>query len=200
MKLERATLMERRQVGSDSQARDVLVNFHKEVAMPDTITLSENAVALLRSRIGGRKSPARDIDRAGFDELVAAGLMEPDGAGDYRFADDDAARREEVLRAEEERIERGRFEAPDASHLTEAGKALLRRLVVDSERVDVTAETRSAYRELAAARIMYPLHGFIGGKEAAFRFTYWGWHGRHEWLNGVATPHPSPGGSPSPHG
>src|SRR4051812_19700194 len=119
--------------------------------MPDTVKLSESAVALLRSRIAGRNRAARDVDRGGFEELVAAGVMEPDGAGDYRFADDDHARLEERTRAEEERIERCRFEPPDAGRLTEAGRALLRRIVVRGERVAVTPGTRPAYRELAAA-------------------------------------------------
>ena len=30
----------------------------------------------------------------------------------------------------------------------------------------------------------FPPDGFIGGWEAAFRFTYWGWHRRFEWIEG----------------
>ncbi len=131
------------------------------------------------------------MDRAAFGELVAAGLMEPDGRGDYRFAEEDGTRREEILHAEEERIEQARFEPPDVRNLSGAARDLLRRLVVDRERVEVTFETKPAYRELASARIMYPLSGFIGGPESAFRFTYWGWHRRLEWISDPAAAPPA---------
>ena len=149
--------------------------------MPDTITLSETAVALLRFRIKGYKSPARNIDQTAFGELVAAGIMEPDGAGDYRFAEEDGTRRKEILCGEEDRIERERLEPPDASNLSNAARELDRRIVA-GERVKVDQSTRPTYRELTTARIMYPVSGFIGGPESNFRFTYWGWHRRDEWI------------------
>jgi hypothetical protein len=157
------------------------MHFTKEGAMSTSITLSETAVALFRSRIEGDPSPAGSRNRDAFDELVAAGLMVPDGEGDYRFAEEDGARREELLHSEEDRIERGRFEPPDASTLSHAARDLVRRIAA-GERVKVDDSTRPTYRELAAARIVYPVSGFIGGPEANYRFTYWGWHHRDEWI------------------
>jgi len=58
--------------------------------MPETIALSPAAVALLRFRIRGRPFPVEDRDRAAFDELVGAGIMEPDphNEADFRFTDE----------------------------------------------------------------------------------------------------------------
>jgi hypothetical protein len=72
---------------------------------------------------------------------------------------------------------------PDTITLSEAALALLR-LRVSGQRVEVTDATREAYRELAAARLMYPVSGFVSGPEAFFRFTELGWHRREEWLSG----------------
>jgi hypothetical protein len=81
----------------------------------------------------------------------------------------------------EERIERGRFEPPDARSLSEAAKELLRRrLAGDREVMDAN---RPLYRELVAARIMYPVSTWVGGPESVFRFTRAGWERREEWIN-----------------
>ena len=148
--------------------------------MPIAVALSEAAVAVLRFRVKGWRSPFRDRDRAAFEELVAAGIMEPDGEGDYRFTAGWWARREEVLAEAQDRIERECDEPPDATDLSEAARGLLRRLV-SGEHVDVSPETLPAYRELAVARILTPRSTFTDGPESAFRFTYWGWNRRHEW-------------------
>jgi len=103
--------------------------------MPDTIRLSESAVATLRFRVKGWKMPVRDRHLEAFHELVAAGIMEPDG-DDFRFTEDGWARRNELLAEAEERIERNRYEPPDASHLSEAARDLLRR-ISSGERVEV---------------------------------------------------------------
>ena len=144
--------------------------------MPE-IALS--AVAVLRFRVRGYRMPVRDRHRDAFLELVAAGVLEPDGAGDYRFTAGGWARREDLLRAEEDRIERERFEPPDAGNLSESARGLLRRLA-SGERVAITDENRPAFRELAAARIIYLRHTFAQGDESGYRFTYWGWHRRFE--------------------
>jgi hypothetical protein len=90
--------------------------------------------------------------------------------------------REELLEREPERIERDRYEPPDAD-LSEAARERLRlHLAGDRE---VTEENRPAYRELVAARIMIPLHSFVGGREAAYRLTCWGYERRFE-LAGIA--------------
>src|SRR4051812_43621659 len=90
--------------------------------------LSENAVAVLRFEIKGwrSKDPTRRLPA--YRELAAVGIMEPVPGSDenYRFTEDGLARREEILREEEDRIERERYEPPDASHLSEAARELLR--------------------------------------------------------------------------
>jgi hypothetical protein len=149
--------------------------------MPDPIMLSESAVATLRFRVKGWKIPVRDRHLEAFQELVATGIMEPDG-DEFRFTDDGWARRNELLAEAEERIERNRYERPDASHLSEAAKDLLRRLS-SGERVEVVGENRPAFRELAAARIVILGHSFAGGDESIYRFTYWGHKLRFEVLS-----------------
>jgi hypothetical protein len=142
-----------------------------------TIALSESAVATLRFRIKGLRTPVTEQRLPAFQELVNAGIMEPDGE-DFRFTEDGWARREEILHDEYERIERERYEPPDASHLSESAKELLcRRLAGDRK---VTDANRPVYRELVAARIMIPIHSFIGGSESVFHFTYCGWKRRFE--------------------
>lgn len=47
---------------------------------------------------------------------------------------------------------------------------LLRRRM-NRERVEVTEETRPAYRELVAAGLMYPVHTLAGGNEGYYRPT-----------------------------
>lgn len=66
--------------------------------------------------------------------------------------------------------------------LSESARELLRQRVT-GRRVDVTDETREAYRELARAGLMYPISGFMRGPEANFRFTEDGWNRREEWLS-----------------
>jgi hypothetical protein len=146
-----------------------------------TITLSESAVAVLRFRIRAHPVPVTPQRLPAFQELAAAGIMERDGE-DFRFTDEGWARREEILRAEEDRIERGRYAPPDAP-LSEAARGHLRRYLAGDHRV--TEENRPAYRELVAARVMIPMHGFIGGPESSFHLTYWGWQRRFE-LAGLA--------------
>ncbi len=142
-----------------------------------TITLSENAVAILRYRVKKWPVKVREIDLPAYRELVDAGIMAPDGA-DFRFTDEVWAHREELLREAEDRIERERFEPPDASNLSESARDLLRRHLAGNRQV--TDANRPHYRELVAARIMIPIHSFIGGAESAFHFTYWGWKRRFE--------------------
>jgi hypothetical protein len=55
-------------------------------------------------------------------------------------------------------------------NLSEAALTLLR-LRLRGERVDVTGENRSLYRELVAAGLMIPLHTMTGGSESAYRLT-----------------------------
>jgi hypothetical protein len=145
-----------------------------------TVSLSEPAVALLRFRVKGWPIKFRESDMLAFQELVDAGIMEPNGR-DFRFTDDGWIQRQELLTEAEDRIERGRFDPPDGSNLSEAARELLRRRLAGDDRV--TSENLEAYRELSAARIMYPVSTWASGPESAFRFTLAGWERREEWVN-----------------
>lgn len=142
-----------------------------------TIALSESAVASLRFRIRGY--PVRDQDRPACAELVDAGIMEPDGAGGFRFTEYGLKHREEILEGESDRIERERCVPPHAGEIPEPARALLRRLV-SGKRVAIDPSTLVAYRGMAAARVGTLISGFATGPESGFRFTYWGWKLRHE--------------------
>jgi hypothetical protein len=143
-----------------------------------TITLSETAVAVLRFRVRGWAMKFKQRDLAAYQELIDAGIMMRDGA-DFKFTEDGWAHREELLSEAEERIERERFEPPDACNLSGSAKELLRRIAC-GERVEVTPSNRSFFRELAAARIVYLMHTFARGDESGYRFTYWGYRQRFE--------------------
>jgi hypothetical protein len=149
-----------------------------------TIALSESAVFTLRTQIRGYRMLVTDRRLAAYRELAAAGIMEPVPGSDteYRFTEEGMEHREKILEREQDRIERERFEPPDADNLSETTRALLRRIVA-GERIEVTPANRNAFRELAAARIVILGHSFTGGRESIYRFTYWGWHRRHEILS-----------------
>jgi hypothetical protein len=142
-----------------------------------TFRLSESAVALLRFRVKGYRTPVTERRLSAFRELVDAGIMVPD-AGDFRFTEDGWSWREEVLSEEEERIERERYEPPDASGLSVSARDVLRRIIFG--RVEITPENHSAFRELAAARVIILGHSFTGGRESIYRWTYWGHRQRFE--------------------
>jgi len=146
----------------------------------ETTALSEAAVALLRLRMRGHPIPVTERNRAHYNELADAGIMEPVPGSEveYRFTGEGLEHGEAILEREAERIERERYEPPDASRLSEAARELLRRRLAGDR--EVTDANRPLYRELTAARIMIPCHTFIGGWESAFKFTYWGWKRRFE--------------------
>jgi hypothetical protein len=147
-----------------------------------TFKLSESAVALLRFRIKGHRTPVTERRAPTFRELVDAGIMVPD-AGDFHFTEDGWARREEILREEEDRIERERYEPPDASCLSVSARDVLRRMI--SGRVEITPENRPAFLELAAARVIILGHSFTGGRESIYGWTYWGHRQRFEFASSV---------------
>jgi hypothetical protein len=151
--------------------------FAEEGTAMQTIRLSEAAVATLRFEIKGWKKRVRDQDLPAYGELVEAGIMEPAGER-FRFTEDGLAHRQTILDRESERIERERYEPPDASGLSEAARELLRRYLAGDRAI--TESNRPTYRELVAARVMIPVHTFVGGREAAYRLTYWGYERRHE--------------------
>ncbi len=71
-----------------------------------------------------------------------------------------------------------------ASNLSDAARELLRRRLAGGR--EVTDANRPLYRELVAARIMYPVSTWVNGPESVFRFTRAGWERREEWINAAA--------------
>jgi hypothetical protein len=104
--------------------------------------------------------------------------MEPDGDG-FRFTAAAWSQREDLLREAVDRIERDRFEPPDASGLSDSARELLKR-IASGDHIEVTLENRSAFRELEAARIILLCSSFARGPESVYRWTYWGWQQRFE--------------------
>ena len=151
--------------------------------MATNSVLSPAAVAVLRFRLRDYRIPVSERTRDAYRELAEAGVMAPvpGSESDYRFIVEGPDRREQILRDAESRIERERFEPPEVGDLSGSARDLLRRLLA-GERVDVDERNLPAYRELARARVMYPVSGFAGGPEASFRFTEQGWSRRDEWL------------------
>jgi hypothetical protein len=126
------------------------------------IAVSPDAVAVLRFKIKGHRSNLPESRLPAYRELAAAGIMEPVPGSDmeYRFTEDGMKHRQEIVEREAERIERDRYEPPDAN-LSETARERLR-LDLAGDRA-VTEENRPAFRELVAARIMIPLHAHHGG-------------------------------------
>ena len=152
-----------------------------------TIALSELAVAVLRLHVEAENRAANERNLPAYQELVDAGIMEavPDSERIFRLTAEGREHREVIVERETDRIERERFEPPDASYLSGSAQELLRQLIAD--RVRVTAENRLAFRELAAARIILLGGSFAGGPESYYRFTYYGWHRRFELLEAAAS-------------
>jgi AcrR family transcriptional regulator len=145
--------------------------------------LSETAVAVLRFRLKGYRMPLTECRRSAFEELAAAGLLEPDGC-EYRLVDQAIAA--EVLREQEELIEQNRHEPPDDDLTLSEEAASLLSQIVSGEQLEVTDGNRPAFRELEAARIVVLGHSFSGGRDSTYRLTYWGRERGHE-LTGRAT-------------
>ena len=154
-----------------------------ETAMAVQTGLSANAVAVLRFEIKGWRAKNNERRLPAYQELAAAGIMEqvPGSETEFQFTEEGMKQREEILRDAEDGIERERFEPPDVGNLSEASWALLRQ-IVSGERVEIMLGNRSAFRELAAARIIYLMHTFAKGDESGYRFTYFGWNQRFELL------------------
>ncbi len=144
-----------------------------------TAGLSDSAVALLHFKLQGLRVPITEQRLPAFRELAAAGLMEPVSAAETEFRMTEAGLRHgtEIVWAERDRIERERYAPPDKD-ISDAARETLRRHLAGERKV--TPENLPAYRELAGARIMTPLNGFVGGPEASFRLTYWGYQRRFE--------------------
>lgn len=152
-----------------------------------TVTLSENAVAVLRFHVDGEKIPDRQQNQPAYRELIEAGIIEsmPGPERKYRLTAEGREHRLAIVEMESERIERERFDPPDTSNLSVDAKELLRQLI--SDRVEVTTGNRPLFRELAAARVILLGHSFAGGPESYYRFTYYGWHRRFDLPEGAAS-------------
>jgi len=154
--------------------------------MPDTIALSESAVAVLRFRIKGLRVPIAERNLDAYRELATAGIMEPvpgaDGKPevDYRFTEEGWARRQAILDAAVAHLHSLEPRLPERIDLSQEAVATLKEYLAGDR--SVTDANREAYRELARAGIMIPLSGFIGGPESSFLFTHQGWERREEWL------------------
>ncbi len=151
-----------------------------------TVALSRLARTLLTQCLSGERPDMTPDALRGYRELVRKGLVTPEGQeSPFRLTEEGEARRWEFI--------------PHADGPSEVALELLRRLV-GGQRVEVSDDTRSAYRELAAAGIMAPMHTFAGGDESGYRFTEIGWSRRHEWLSGPSKCDPSPEASPALRG
>jgi hypothetical protein len=150
------------------------------------MTLSANAVAVLQFEIKGWRAKNPESRLPAYRELAAAGIMEPVPGSEveYRFTREGLDHREAILEREADRIEREGDEPPDASHLSEAARELLRRRLAGDQ--EVREANRPIYRELVATRIMDLVSTWAGGPESAFRFTLAGWERREEWITADA--------------
>lgn len=142
-----------------------------------TIVLSEPALAVLRFRVKGWPFSVRECDRDAFNELVAAGIMEPDGE-DYRFTEAGWARRHELMSAAEAHIRSQEPRLPDRLDLSRAARRTLARHLAGSR--EVTDANRGAYRELARAGIMVSVGTFAKGDDCIFELTRQGWERREQ--------------------
>jgi hypothetical protein len=146
-----------------------------------TVTLSADAVAVLRFEIKGWRAKNKESRLQAYRELSAAGIMElvPGSDSQYRFTEEGMEHREAILEREADRIERERYKPPDANNLSEPARELLRACIKDGF-PEGDESNRPAYRELVKARIMIPMGAFSLGDECVFRFTYWGYKMRFE--------------------
>jgi hypothetical protein len=151
--------------------------------MPDTIALSASAVGVLRFEIKGYQSRVKGSRLSAYQELAAAGIMEPVPGLDseFRFTEDGWARREELLSAAEAHLRSLEPRLPDRIDLSDVARDVLARYLAGDEHV--TDATRPAFRELAKAGIMRSVGTFAKGDDCVFRFTRQGWERRFEWLD-----------------
>ncbi len=132
--------------------------------------LSPSALLVLRFR--ANKWPMEQDRPDAYRELVAAGIMAPDGE-DFKFTEDGWNRREEYI-AEAEAYQRSlELKLPGHIDLSDPARAVLERHLAGY--TDVTDANRPAYKELVKAGIMVSVGTFTMGDDCAFKFT---WQGR----------------------
>jgi hypothetical protein len=150
------------------------------------VALSRGARALFKACLTGEPVEDRFNRLYFYEELERKGLVTlADGGSSFHLTEEGEARRWEFL--------------PHPDGPSEEALALLCELL-GGGMAEVCDENRSAYRELAAAGIMDPLHTFAKGDESAYRFTEKGWASRYEWANALSRRASSPGASPALRG
>ena len=157
------------------------------------ITLSVEALALLRRRLTQGDRRVDDSNREAYRELARAGIMCPVSGcttgpeSHYRFTAKGWRRRGEFLdgSASPARSTREDIAMPTITLSAEA--VALLRLHLERDGIRVDDSNRDAHRELAQAGIMYPVSGYSTGPESHYRFTAEGWRRRAEFLSGSAS-------------
>lgn len=157
------------------------------------ITLSVEALALLRRRLTQGDRRVDDSNREAYRELARAGIMCPVSGrtigpeSRYRFTAKGWRRRGEFLdgSASPARSTREDIAMPTITLSAEA--VALLRLHLERDGIRVDDSNREAHRELARAGIMYPVSGYSTGPESHYRFTAEGWRRRAEFLSGSAS-------------
>lgn len=154
------------------------------------ITLSVEALALLRRRLTQGDRRVDDSNREAYRELARAGIMCPVSGrttgpeSHYRFTAKGWRRRGEFLdgSASPARSTREDIAMPTITLSAEA--VALLRLHLERDGIRVDDSNREAHRELARAGIMYPVSGYSTGPESHYRFTAEGWRRRGipQWL------------------
>ena len=145
------------------------------------ITLSVEALALLRRRLTQGDRRVDDSNREAYRELARAGIMCPVSGrttgpeSHYRFTAKGWRRRGEFLdgSASPARSTREDIAMPTITLSAEA--VALLRLHLERDGIRVDDSNREAHRELARAGIMYPVSGYSTGPESHYRFTAEGW-------------------------
>jgi hypothetical protein len=94
-----------------------------------TVSLSEAAVALMRFRAKGWPIKFREPDLPAFQELVDAGIMEPNGQ-DFRFTEEGWLQRKELSGE--------RSLAPRQLHACSVGRHQARLVLIGNGYVDTT--------------------------------------------------------------
>jgi hypothetical protein len=143
-----------------------------------TVTLSEEALNLLKLRAGIYPAKEEDRTRAAYDELTEAGLMTLDPTLAVRTG----------FRLTEEgwRLANSLAAAEYLSRLSDQALHLLQShlAAIGSKNGDPPVypsdRTREAYRELARAGMMDAYHSFTRGPESVYRITEEAYNRREE--------------------
>ena len=143
------------------------IRLSSEDAMPRNVALSRSARALLKSLLTDDSPGEIPSKPEAYHQLMVAGLVKTSSRGEYCLTSKGRARRWEFL--------------PHPDGPSAVARALLGGIVA-GDTIEVSDGNRSAYRELAAAGLMDPLHTFAKGDESGYRMTQEGWDRRFEFI------------------